>query len=88
MAIARSLVNAPSIILADEPTGNLDSASAQSVRELLFGLSAAYGTTLVLATHDSSLASGADRRVVLPGGERGAGGRPGPPRPPAGSDAG
>jgi lipoprotein-releasing system ATP-binding protein len=70
-AIARALINGPALVLADEPTGNLDSASAQSVRELLFGLSAAYGTTLVLATHDSSLASGADRRLVLADGKLG-----------------
>jgi lipoprotein-releasing system ATP-binding protein len=64
-AIARALINGPGLLLADEPTGNLDSASAQSVRDLLFGLSAAYGTTLVLVTHDAALASGADRRLVL-----------------------
>jgi lipoprotein-releasing system ATP-binding protein len=64
-AIARALVNGPSLVLADEPTGNLDSASSASVRELLFGLSARYGTTLVLVTHDALLAAGADLRYVL-----------------------
>jgi lipoprotein-releasing system ATP-binding protein len=68
-AIARALINGPGLVLADEPTGNLDSASAGSVRELLFGLSAAYGTTLVLATHDPVLAAGADRRLALADGE-------------------
>jgi lipoprotein-releasing system ATP-binding protein len=67
-AIARALINGPGLVLADEPTGNLDAASARSVRELLFGLSAAYGTTLVLATHDPALAAGADRRLDLANG--------------------
>jgi lipoprotein-releasing system ATP-binding protein len=64
-AIARALVNNPSLVLADEPTGNLDSDSSRSVRELLFGLSGRYGTTLILATHDAELAAGADIRYVL-----------------------
>jgi lipoprotein-releasing system ATP-binding protein len=68
-AIARALINGPSLLLADEPTGNLDSTSAQSVRELLFGLPASYGTTLVLATHDATLAAGADRRLLLADGK-------------------
>ncbi len=70
-AIARALINGPSLVLADEPTGNLDAASAVSVRELLFGLSAAYGTTLVLVTHDASIARLADRRLELAGGKLG-----------------
>jgi lipoprotein-releasing system ATP-binding protein len=64
-AIARALVNGPSLVLADEPTGNLDSASSRSVRDLLFGLSGRYGTTLILVTHDTFLAAGADIRYVL-----------------------
>jgi lipoprotein-releasing system ATP-binding protein len=67
-AIARALINRPSLVLADEPTGNLDSQSSKSVRELLYGLSPKYGTTLVLVTHDRELAEGADRRYVLSGG--------------------
>jgi lipoprotein-releasing system ATP-binding protein len=67
-AIARALINRPSLVLADEPTGNLDSSSAGSVRELLFGLSGRYGTTLVLVTHDVSLAAEADLRYELSGG--------------------
>ena len=59
-AIARALVNSPPIILADEPTGNLDAANSHTVRELLFGLSGRYGTTLVVVTHDLELAGGAD----------------------------
>jgi lipoprotein-releasing system ATP-binding protein len=67
-AIARALINRPRLILADEPTGNLDQSSAHSVRGLLFGLSARYGTTLVLATHDPALAEEADKRYKLEGG--------------------
>ncbi|MGA2545029.1 MAG: ABC transporter ATP-binding protein [Rectinemataceae bacterium] len=67
-AIARALINRPSLVLADEPTGNLDSSSAGSVRELLFGLSGRYGTTLVLVTHDVSLAAETDLRYELSGG--------------------
>ncbi|MDP3178231.1 MAG: lipoprotein-releasing system ATP-binding protein LolD, partial [Spirochaetaceae bacterium] len=68
-AIARALVNRPGLILADEPTGNLDAANARSVRELLFGLSERHGTTIVVATHDAALASEADRCYVLADGQ-------------------
>jgi len=68
-AIARALINEPGLVLADEPTGNLDAASARSVKELLFGLSGRYGTTLVLATHDPVLASEADIRYELSAGK-------------------
>jgi lipoprotein-releasing system ATP-binding protein len=67
-AIARALINKPSLVLADEPTGNLDAASSRSVKELLFSLSGRYGTTLVLVTHDSALAKEADVRYELSGG--------------------
>ncbi len=67
-AIARALINNPRLILADEPTGNLDAANAEAVRELLYKLPSLYGTTLILATHDGSLAAGADRRLLLAGG--------------------
>jgi lipoprotein-releasing system ATP-binding protein len=67
-AIARALINNPRLVLADEPTGNLDSASSSSVKEQLFGLSSRYGTTLVLVTHDPLLAAEADRHYVLAGG--------------------
>lgn len=67
-AIARALINNPRLVLADEPTGNLDAANAEAVRDLLYKLPALYGTTLILATHDSSLAAGADRRLLLAGG--------------------
>ncbi len=68
-AIARALVNKPSVILADEPTGNLDAASASSVRSILFGLCGQYGATLVLVTHDQKLASEADLRYELADGQ-------------------
>jgi lipoprotein-releasing system ATP-binding protein len=67
-AIARALINRPSLVLADEPTGNLDAASAAQVQGLLFDLSERYGTTLVLVTHDPALAAKADVRYALVGG--------------------
>jgi lipoprotein-releasing system ATP-binding protein len=70
-AIARALINKPSLVLADEPTGNLDSQSARAVRDLLYGLSERYGTTLVLVTHDQRLAEEADVRYTLEGGRLG-----------------
>ena len=55
----------PSVLLADEPTGNLDSQNGQHVLELLLRLNKQEGTTLVLVTHDELLASHADRRILL-----------------------
>ena len=63
VAIARAIVNAPRLLLADEPTGNLDSANAQTVADLLFTLQRETGMTLVLVTHDDQLASRCRRRV-------------------------
>jgi len=65
IAIARALANSPSIVLADEPTGNLDSATGQHIMDLLFEFDRAHGTTLVLVTHDTDLASRADIRLLL-----------------------
>jgi len=65
IAIARALANSPSIVLADEPTGNLDSATGQHIMDLLFEFHRAHGTTLVLVTHDADLASRADLRLLL-----------------------
>jgi len=64
-AIARALVNSPPLLLADEPTGNLDAANAQAVRELLLSLPARYGTTLLVVTHDPVFASAAGACLVL-----------------------
>jgi len=68
VAIARAIVKRPVVILADEPTGNLDSASGQEVLALLHGL-AAEGATLVLITHDEHLAQSFPRRIQMRDGE-------------------
>jgi putative ABC transport system ATP-binding protein len=68
VAIARALSNDPPILLADEPTGNLDLANGQHVMELLLDIRRTRGATLMLATHDASLASRADTRLRLRGG--------------------
>ena len=68
VAIARAFANRPAILLADEPTGNLDAANGTRVFDLLLDLNRQRGTTLVLVTHESSLASAADRRVALAAG--------------------
>jgi putative ABC transport system ATP-binding protein len=65
VAIARALINRPPIVLADEPTGNLDSATGAEIVDLLLGLRAEYGMTIVLATHDSAVAARCDRVVRL-----------------------
>jgi len=69
VAIARALVNNPEIVLADEPTGNLDRASAKAVEDLLFDLVSLHGTTLLVVTHDPGLAERASRRFMLREGE-------------------
>jgi putative ABC transport system ATP-binding protein len=65
VAIARALAFYPPILLADEPTGNLDTQNGQHVLELLFSLNQREGTTLVLVTHDAALSSRASRRITL-----------------------
>src|SRR5712691_4160926 len=65
VALARAFVMKPAVLLADEPTGNLDSGNGQHVLELLIRLNKEEGATLVLVTHDELLASHAERRIVL-----------------------
>jgi predicted ABC-type transport system involved in lysophospholipase L1 biosynthesis ATPase subunit len=65
VAVARALANEPSILLADEPTGSLDSEAGRGVLDLLERIRAESGTTLVLVTHDSSIAARADRIVRM-----------------------
>ncbi len=65
IAIARAFSNEPSILLADEPTGNLDSRSGRHVFDLMVELNRRHGTTLVLVTHDAELAALGDRRIHL-----------------------
>ncbi|OGO69492.1 MAG: macrolide ABC transporter ATP-binding protein [Chloroflexi bacterium RBG_19FT_COMBO_62_14] len=69
VAIARALVNSPSIVLADEPTGNLDSKSGDEVMRYLLGLNKDLGTTLVFVTHDPEIAARTKRIVRLFDGE-------------------
>jgi lipoprotein-releasing system ATP-binding protein len=65
VAIARALANDPLILLADEPTGNLDSASGGTVRQILHTLAHQMGKTVVAVTHDASFAAAADRRIGI-----------------------
>ncbi|GAA1692749.1 ABC transporter ATP-binding protein [Microbacterium sediminicola] len=65
VAIARALVSEPRILMADEPTGNLDSATGATVEDILFGLNRDRGITLIVVTHDDELASRCDRRVRI-----------------------
>lgn len=65
VALARATVMRPSLLLADEPTGNLDSETGKRIMDLLFNLQEEHGTTLVLITHDPALAARASRRLVM-----------------------
>ena len=65
VAVARALINNPSIILADEPSGNLDSESAENLHNLFFKLRDEFGQTFVIVTHNEELANMADRKLVM-----------------------
>lgn len=65
VAIARAIINKPKIIFADEPTGNLDSATSANIEKLLFSLHQNEGITLIIVTHDTDLAKCCKRQVVL-----------------------
>ena len=69
VAIARALVNKPSIIMADEPTGNLDSANAQSIHQLFIDLRNKLGQTFVMITHNEELAGMTDRTLTMKDGK-------------------
>jgi putative ABC transport system ATP-binding protein len=68
VALARALANEPPVLLADEPTGNLDRANGKHIVEILLDIHERRGTTIVLATHDEELARRGDRMLVLRGG--------------------
>lgn len=65
VAVARALINKPKLILADEPTGNLDSQNSKELYEMMYELAKTTGTTILLATHDLDLASQADRTLRI-----------------------
>ena len=65
VAVARALINNPAIILADEPSGNLDTQSAENLHELFFKLRDEFGQTFVIVTHNKDLAAMADRKMVM-----------------------
>ena len=65
MAIARAIANAPDVLFADEPTGNLDSETKKEIHKLFFDLREQYGQTVVIVTHDPELASICDRSLTM-----------------------
>jgi lipoprotein-releasing system ATP-binding protein len=65
VAIARALANGPELVLADEPTGNLDSATSNQIHELFFTINKQRGTTIVVVTHNTALAASMPRVVTL-----------------------
>ena len=69
VAVARALINKPSIIFADEPSGNLDTASAENLHQLFFKLRDELGQTFVIVTHNEELANMADRKLIMVDGQ-------------------
>jgi ABC-type lipoprotein export system ATPase subunit len=69
VAIARALINKPKIILADEPTGNLDSKTGEKIMDLLMTLNKKEKVTVIIATHDNKVAESTERKIVLKDGE-------------------
>lgn len=69
VAIARALINDPAILFADEPTGNLDSATRKEIHQLFFDLRASLGQTIIIVTHDSELSSLCDRALTIRDGQ-------------------
>ena len=69
VAVARALINEPSVILADEPSGNLDSASAKELHRLFFTLRDQFNQTFIIVTHNEELASMADRKLTMKDGK-------------------
>ena len=69
VAVARALINKPSVIFADEPSGNLDTASAENLHQLFFKLREEFGQTFVIVTHNEELANKADRKLVMVDGQ-------------------
>ena len=65
VAVARALINNPSIVLADEPSGNLDKESAEQLHKLFFELRDQFGQTIVIVTHNDELANMADRKIIM-----------------------
>ena len=65
VAVARALINKPAIIFADEPSGNLDTASAENLHQLFFKLRDEFGQTFVIVTHNEELANMADRKLIM-----------------------
>jgi len=69
VAIARAIINSPAVLLADEPSGNLDSKNREEIHRLFFDLRDRFGLTVVIVTHDESLASMADRKITMSDGK-------------------
>ena len=69
VAVARALINEPAVIFADEPSGNLDSASSQELHQLLFNLRKDFNQTFVIVTHNKELADLSDRKLEMKDGQ-------------------